>query len=80
MQCFAAMQPKNLWRVCIYMASSKSSVPTFQKLAKELRTGEWWWYHFGHPDMPVERIHPSRRLLLPCKPVAFHCKNIVMQL
>ena len=65
------MQPDNLWRVCNYMASPKSTVPGFQKLAKELRAGELWWYHFGHPNMPVERIHPSRRMLLLCKPLPF---------
>ena len=63
MRCFAGMQPENLWRTCNYMASPKSTVLGFQKLAKELRTGELWWYHFGHPDMSVERIHPSRRML-----------------
>ena len=71
MRCFAGMQPENLWRVCNYMASPTSTVPGFQKLAKELRAGELWWYHFGHPDMPVERMHPSRRMLLPCKPLPF---------
>ena len=71
MRCFAEMQPENLWRVCNYIASPKSKVPGFQKLAKELRAGELWWYPFGHPDMPVERIHPSRRMLLPCKPPPF---------
>ena len=71
MRCFAGMQPDNLWRVCNYMASPKSTVPGFQKLAKELRAGELWWYHFGHPDMPVERIHLSRRMLLLCKPLPF---------
>ena len=76
MRCFAGMQPENLWRVCNYMASPKSIVPGFQKVAKELRTGELWWYPFGHPNMPVERIHPSRRMLLPCKPVAFHCDTL----
>ena len=65
------MQPDNLWRLCDYMASPKSIVPGFQKLAKELRAGELWWYHFGHPDMPVEHIHPSRRMLLLCKPLLF---------
>ena len=65
------MQRENLWCVCNYMASPKSTVTGFQKLAKELRDGELWWYHFGHPDMPVERIHPSRRMLLPCKPLPF---------
>ena len=69
MRCFVGMQPENLWRICNYMASQKSTVPCFQKQAKELRAGESWWYHFDHPDMPVERIHPSRRMLLPCKPV-----------
>ena len=76
MRCFAGMQPENLWRVCNYMASPKSTVPSFWKLAKELCGGELWWYHFGHPDMPVERIHPSRRVLLPCKLVAFHCETL----
>ena len=71
MRCFAGMQPENLWRICNYMASPKSTVPGFQKLAKELRVGELWWYHFGHPDMPIERIHPSRRMLLLCKPLPF---------
>ena len=75
MRCFAGMQPEN-WRVCNYMASPKSTVLGFQKLAKELRTGELWWYHFGHPDMPVERIHPSGRMLLPCKPPAFCCETL----
>ena len=75
MRCFTGMQPENLWRVCNYMASPKSTVPSFQKLAKELRAGELWWYHFGHPDMPVEHIHPSRRMLLPCKPPAFCCDS-----
>ena len=58
------MQPENLWRVCNLMASPKSTAPGFQKLAKELHAGELWWYHFGHPEMPVERIHP-------CKPPVF---------
>ena len=71
MRCFAGMQPDNLWRVCNYMVSPKSTVPGFQKLAKELRAGELWWYHFGHSDMPVERIHPSRHMLLLCKPLRF---------
>ena len=71
MRSFAGMQPENLWRVCNYMASPRSTVPGFQKLAKELRVGELWWYHFGLPDMPVERIHSSRRMLLPCKPLPF---------
>ena len=62
---------RKLWRVCDYMGSPKSNVPGFQKLAKELRAGKLWRYHFGHPDMPVERIHPSRRMLLPCKPLPF---------
>ena len=62
MRCFAAMQPENVWRVHNYMASPKSMVRGFQKLANELRVGELWWYHFGHPDMPIERIHPSRRM------------------
>ena len=53
------------------MASPKSTVAGFQKLAKELRAMELWWYHFGYPDMLVERIHPSRRMLLPCKPPPF---------
>ena len=70
------MQPENLWRVCNYMASPKSTVPGFQKLAKELRDGELWWYHFAHSDMPVERIHPSRRMLLPCKTPAFWCEAL----
>ena len=73
LRCFAGMQPANLWRVCKHMASPKNTVPGFQKLAKELRAGELWWYHFGHLDMPFERIHPSRRMLLPCKPPAFSC-------
>ena len=76
MRCFAGMQPENLWRVCNYMASPQSTVPGFQKLAKELRAGELWWYHFGHPDMPVEHIHHSRHMLLPCKPVAFRCEAL----
>ena len=80
MRCFAGMQPENLCRVCNYMASPKSALPGFQKLAKELRTGELWWDHFGHPDMPVERIHPSRRMLLPCKPPAFCCDSDSMGL
>ena len=71
MRCFAGMHLENLWRVCNYMASPKSTVPGFQKLAKELRARELWWYHFAHPDMPVERIHPSRRMVLPCKPLPF---------
>ena len=75
MRCFAGMQPENLWRVCNCMASPKSTVSGFQKLAKELRVGELWWYHFGHPNMPVEHIHPSRRMLLPCKPPAFCCDS-----
>ena len=29
MRCFAGMQPENLWRVCNYMASPKSTVPDF---------------------------------------------------
>ena len=74
-RCFAGMQPENLWRVCNYMASPKSTVPGFQKPTKERRAGELWWYHFGHPDMPGERIHPSRRMLLPCKPPAFCCDS-----
>ena len=69
------MQLENLWRICNYMASLKSTVPGFQKLAKELRAWELWWYHFGHPDILVERIHPSRRMLLPCKPPAFCCDS-----
>ena len=56
MRCFAGRQPKNLWRVCNYMASPKSTVPGFQELAKELRAGEFVWYHFGHPDMPVHTL------------------------
>ena len=39
MRCFDGMQPENLWRVCNYIASPKSTVPGFQKLAKELRAG-----------------------------------------
>ena len=70
-RCFAEMQHDNLWRVCNYMASPNSTVPGLQKLKKELRAGELWWYHFGHPDMPVERIQPSRRMLLLCKPLPF---------
>ena len=73
MLCFTRMQPENLWRACNYMASPKRTVPGFQKLTKELRSGELWWYPFGHPDMPVERNHPSRRMLLPCEPSAFRC-------
>ena len=69
MRCFAEMQPEILSLVCNYMASPKSTVLSFEKLAKELRAGELWWYRFGHPDMPVERIHPSRCMLLPCKPL-----------
>ena len=71
MRCFVGMQPKNLWRVCNYMASPKSRAPGFHKLAKELCARELWWYYFGHPDMPVECIHPSRHMMLPCKPLAF---------
>ena len=71
MRCFAGMQPENFPCVCNYMALPKRTVPGFQKVAKELRAGEFWWYHFGHPDMPVERIHPSRRMPLPCKPLPF---------
>ena len=33
MRCFAEKQPENLWRVCNYMASPKSTVAGFQKLA-----------------------------------------------
>ena len=73
---FAGMQPENVWRVCNYMALPKSKVPGFWKLAKELRSGELWWYHFGHPDMPVECIHSSRRKVLPCKPLAFRCETL----
>ena len=58
MPCFAGMQPEILWCVCNYMALPKSTVLGFQKLAKELCARELWWYHFGHPDMPVERIPP----------------------
>ena len=75
MRCFAGMQPENLLRVCNYMASPTSTVLGFPKLAKELRAGELWWYHFGHPDMPVECIHPSSRMLLPCQPPAFCCDS-----
>ena len=75
MRCFAGMQPENLWRVCSYMASPKSTVTGFQKLAKQLRARELWWYHFGRPDIPAKRIHPSRRMLLPCKPHAFCCDS-----
>ena len=71
MRCFAGMQFESLWRVCHYAASPKSTIPGFQKLAKELCAGVLWWYHFGHPDMLVERTHPSRRMLLPCKPPVF---------
>ena len=71
MRCFGGMRPEKLRRVCNYMGSPKSIVTGFQKLAKELRVGELWWYQFGHPDMPVERIHPSRRMLLACKPLPF---------
>ena len=53
MRCFAGMQPENLWCVCNYMASPKSTVPSCQKLAKKLRAGELWCYHFGHPNMPI---------------------------
>ena len=66
MCCFAGMQPEKLWRTYNYMASPKTTVSGFHKLTKEPRDGELWWYHFGHPLMPVERIHPSRRMLLPC--------------
>ena len=76
MRCFAGMQLENLWPVCNYMASLKSTIPGFQKLAKEHRVGEWWWYQFGHSGMPVERIHPSRRMLFPYKPVAFRCETL----
>ena len=76
MRCFTGMQTESLWRVCIYMPSPRSTVPSFQKLAKELRAGELWWYHFGHPDMPVERIHPSRRMLFAYKHVAFRCHTL----
>ena len=76
MRCFAGMQPENLWRVCNYMASPKGTVPGVKKLEKELCAGELWWCPFGHPDMPVERIHPSRRVLLPGKPVAFDCETL----
>ena len=75
MRCFGGMQPENMRRVCNYMASPKGTVTGFQKLAKELRTGELWWCHFGHPDMPVERTHPSRCMLLLCKPPAFCCDS-----
>ena len=75
MRYFVGLQPEILWRVCNYMASPKSMVPGFQKLAKELRVGELWWYHFGHPNVPVERIHRSRYMLLPCKPHAFCCAS-----
>ena len=75
MRCFDGMQPKIFWRACNYMALPKSTVPGFHKLAKDLRTGELWWYHFGDPDMPVEGIHPSRRMLMPCKSPAFCCDS-----
>ena len=39
MRCFSRMQPENLWRVCSYMALPMSTMPSFQKLAKELRWG-----------------------------------------
>ena len=53
MRWFAGMQPENLWRVFNYMASPKSTIRGFQKLSKELRAWEFWWFHFGHPGMPV---------------------------
>ena len=74
-RCFAGTQPESLWRICNYMSSPKSTVPVFEKLANELRAAELWWYHFGHPDMPVERIHPPRCMLLPCKPPAYCCET-----
>ena len=58
-------------RMQLHGLAEDSTVPGLQKLAKELRARESWWYHFRHPDMPVERIHPSRRMLLPCKPLPF---------
>ena len=76
MQCFAGMQPENMCRVCIYMAPPKITVPGFQKLAQELQAGELWWYQFAHPDMPVEHIHPSRRMLLPREPIASHLETL----
>ena len=39
MQCFDGTQPENLSRLCSYMASPKSTVPGFRKLAKELALG-----------------------------------------
>ena len=41
MGCFVGMLPQNLWRVCNYMASPKSTVTGFQELAKELRAGKF---------------------------------------
>ena len=82
MRCFAGMQPENLWRVCNYLASPKCTGPGFPELAKELRAQELWWYPFGHADLPVERIHPSRRMLLPCVLLPFvvrHCNASPIQ-
>ena len=76
MRCFAGMQPENLSCVCNYMASPQSTVPSFRKLAKELRARELWWHHFGHPDMQVQCIHPSRCMLLPGKLPAFRCGTL----
>ena len=42
MRCFARMQTENLSRVCNYMASPKSTVSGFQKMAKELPARQLW--------------------------------------
>ena len=76
MRCFGGRQPANLWRVCNYMASPKSTEPGFHKVAKELCAVKYCWYHFNDPDMLVEHIHPSRRMLLPGKPPAFCCEAL----
>ena len=76
MRWLARLRPQNFWRVCNHMASPKSTLRGFQKPAKQLCAMELWWYHFGHPDMPVERIYPSRSMRVPCKPVAFRCEAL----
>ena len=56
-RCLAGMQPENLWRVCNYMASPKSTIAGFQKLVNKLRASELWWYHFGHPESQLQCLH-----------------------
>lgn len=61
-RCTAGLEPDHMWRICGYMATPRSTIPGFVKLAKELRTGELWRYHILHPDIPDTVVHPTRSM------------------